>query len=89
VKRVVLLLGLGILVLGTVLVVRTLRIPAPPPAVTEAGAQIAVDEVAAVNRLSGAIRFPTVSYASGGPIDTAAFVGLHQYHADRSLKHIS
>jgi carboxypeptidase PM20D1 len=82
VKRVVLLFGLGILVLGTVLVVRTLRIPAPPAAVAEAGAQIAVDEVAAVNRLSGAIRFPTVSYASGGPIDTAAFVGLHQYLAD-------
>lgn len=72
-------LGVGILVLGAVLVVRTLLVPTPPPAVTETGARMAVDEVAAANRLAGAIRFPTVSYASGGPIDTAAFLGLHQY----------
>ena len=81
-KRLFLLIGLALLALATVLVVRTLRIPAAPPAVADTGARMAVDEVAAANRLAGAIRFPTVSYASGGPIDTSAFLGLHQYLLD-------
>jgi carboxypeptidase PM20D1 len=29
--------------------------------------------------LAGAVRYPTVSLASGGPIDTAAFLDLHAY----------
>jgi carboxypeptidase PM20D1 len=81
VKRVLLAIALVIVALGAVLIVRTLRIPAPPAAVTTADAGIAIDEAAAAERLAGAIRFPTVSLASGGPIDTAAFLGLHQYLA--------
>ena len=80
-KRVFLAIGLIVVALGAVLVVRTLRIPAPPAAVTNADAGIVIDEAAAAERLAGAIRFPTVSHASGGPIDTAAFLGLHQYLA--------
>ena len=80
-KRVFLAIGLFMVALGAVLVVRTLRIPTPPAAVTKADAGIAIDEAAAAERLAGAIRFPTVSLASGGPIDTAAFLGLHQYLA--------
>ena len=78
-KRAILAIGLVVLTLVAVLVVRTLRVPPPPPASAEAGAGTKLDEAAAAERLAGAIRFPTVSYASGGPIDTAAFVGLHQY----------
>src|SRR5690349_14015810 len=58
--------------------VRAARVPAPPPPGT-ATAAIAVDTAGAARRLAGAVRFPTVSYASGAPIDTAAFTGLHQY----------
>lgn len=78
-KRALAGIGLVIFALGTVLVVRTLRVPAPPPAPAGSGAGLALDTAAAAERLAGAIRFPTVSYASGGPIDTAAFQGLHQY----------
>lgn len=78
-KRALLALGLIVVILGAVLVVRTLRVPAPPAAATAAGAGITFDQAGAAERLAGAIRFPTVSYTSGGPIDTAAFLGLHQY----------
>lgn len=76
------LIGLGLLALIVVLVVRTLQVPAPPPASTMGGVGIKFDTAAAAERLAGAVRFPTVSYASGGAIDTAAFLGLHQYLAD-------
>ncbi len=78
-KRFFATLGLGVVALAVVLVVRTLRIPAPASPAAPAGAGVAIDTAAAAERLAGAIRFPTVSYASGGPIDTAAFLGLHQY----------
>jgi len=73
-------LGLLLLVLLTVMVVRTLRL-APPaaPEAADAGQPIVIDTAAAAERLAGAVRFPTVSFASGGPIDTAAFLGLQQY----------
>lgn len=78
-KRVFAVLGLGLLVLVGVLVVGALKVPAPPPASTIAGVGIRIDTAAAAERLAGAVRFPTVSYASGGAIDTAAFLGLHQH----------
>jgi carboxypeptidase PM20D1 len=79
VKKLFAALGLGLIALAVVLVIRTLQVPAPAPAGTQASAGIVLDTAAAAERLAGAIRFPTVSYASGGPIDTAAFLGLHQH----------
>lgn len=73
-------LGLLVLVIFVIMVVRTLRLVPPPAAdIGDPAAPIAIDTVGAAGRLAGAVRFPTVSYASGGPIDTAAFVGLHRY----------
>ena len=70
-------LGLA-LALVAVLIVNTLRVPAPPgPA--GSGTELAIDAPAAAARLAGAVRFPTVSVQSGAPIDTAAFHGLHDY----------
>jgi len=79
VKRALLTIGLVFLALAMVLVARTMRVPAPAPPPADAAAGIAVDEGAAAERLAGAIRFATVSYASGAPIDTAAFLDLHRY----------
>lgn len=72
--------GVVVIVCG-VAVVRTLRVPAPPPARDVAGPQVRLDSATAVAHLAGAVRFRTVSYASGGPIDTAAFRGLHEFLA--------
>ncbi|MGE0555362.1 MAG: peptidase M20, partial [Gemmatimonadales bacterium] len=80
-KRPVLaLLGVVALVLLAVVLVRTMRVPPPPPPLASVD-DIAVDEAGAPSRLAGAIRFPTISYATGAPIDTAAFLGLHDYLA--------
>lgn len=79
-KRIFLALGLALVALLAVMVVRTLRIPAPPlppSAVTV----VAIDPSAGAERLGGAVRFPTVSYTSGGTIDTAAFLGFHEFLA--------
>lgn len=74
-KRFRSLLLVAVVLVGTAMVVRTLQLPAPPPAMPPAG-DFAFDTAAAVGRLGGAIRYATVSYASGGPIDSAAFRGL-------------
>ena len=42
-----------------------------------------IDTAAAALHLAEAVRFPTVSLASGGPIDTASFLGVHQFLAGR------
>ncbi|HEU5218094.1 MAG TPA: M20 family peptidase [Gemmatimonadales bacterium] len=78
-KRALLAIGVIVVALAAVLVVRTLKVPASSPSPAAAGAGLAFDQAAAAERLAGAIRFATVSYASGGPIDTAAFLGLHQH----------
>lgn len=77
-KRILQLLLVAVLALAAVLVVNTLRVPAPQPA-AEASASAAVDEALAAERLGAAVRFATVSYASGAPIDTAAFRGFHAF----------
>src|SRR2546426_9353044 len=68
-----------VLVLFGVMVIRTLRVARPAAGVPAATAAVPLDTAGAALRLAGAIRFPTVSLASGGPIDTAAFLALHQY----------
>jgi carboxypeptidase PM20D1 len=83
------LLG-ALLAVAGVLVGRTLLVPAPPPpvGVGDAAPAVTIDPVAAADRLAAAVRFPTVSYASGGPIDTAAFLGLrHHLEAAYPLIH--
>jgi carboxypeptidase PM20D1 len=71
------ILGL-VVALAAVLVVNTVRVPAPAgPA--GASAEVSVDAAAAAARLAGAVRFATVSVQSGAPIDTTAFRGLHEY----------
>ncbi len=79
-KRIVGGVCLILIVVVGIMVVRTLRIPAPPQYGSIAGsAATPVDTLAAGQRLAGAVKFPTISLASGAPIDTAAFVGLHQH----------
>ena len=83
-KRVLLGAGVILLALAAFMMVRTARLPAPAAvaaAAPDATPPIAIDTAAAARDLSGAVRFATVSYASGGPIDTAAFLGLHRYLA--------
>ncbi len=79
-KRLVSALVLLIVVLAGIMAVRAARIT--PPTMGDAGAAVSVptvDTVAAATHLAGAVKFQTVSLESGGPIDTAAFLGLHQY----------
>ena len=76
------LAGAGLIVLAVlaVMTVRAMRLT--PPAVSalvESAPRLAIDTAGAAAHLAGAVKFPTVSFASGGPIDTAAFIGLHKY----------
>lgn len=77
-KRFFLLILACAVLLLCVMAVRAAQLPSPPPAAT-AGATVTLDEKVATERLAGAVRFKTVSYASGAPIDTAAFLGFHEY----------
>jgi carboxypeptidase PM20D1 len=84
-KRVValFLVLVGVLAgLGAVIVVRAAMVSEP---VAEGSAAVtsvpAIDSALAAQRLSGAVKFATISYASGAPIDTAAFLGFHDFLA--------
>ena len=75
-----LVLALGIL-LG-VMIARAVRLAAPAAAsAPTTDVAVAVDSARAAERLGAAVRFATVSYASGAPIDTAAFLGFHDFLA--------
>jgi carboxypeptidase PM20D1 len=66
-----------------VMVVRTIQVPAPAEAAAAApGAGTPFDSALAAQRLSGAVRLKTVSYASGAPIDTAEFLAFHAFLAN-------
>ena len=80
-KRFFLALLLVVVGLGAVMTVRAARLQPPAPPVTAAAAEtpVVVDEQVAADRLAGAVRFATVSFASGAPIDTAAFLGFHDF----------
>ena len=81
-KRLLIFVVLVVVAVCGVAVIRALGVPAPPSAARgapAATAPITVDSVVAANRLAGAIRFRTVSNASGAPIDTAQYRGLHDY----------
>lgn len=77
-KRFILVLVVALAALLTVMAVRAARIPEPaPPAATTPA--VAIDPSVAAERLGGAVRFQTVSYTSGGTVDTAAFLGFHDF----------
>jgi carboxypeptidase PM20D1 len=79
-KRLLAGVGLLLLVVLGVMVVRTLRLAPPEQGdLTPAAGLVAIDTAGAAERLAGAVRFATVSYGSGAPIDTTAFLGLHRY----------
>lgn len=77
-----LLLAVLVLVAGLLGTMATRAMMVPPPAPpAQAAARVAIDETVAANRLSGAVKFATISYGSGQPIDTAAFRGFHAFLA--------
>lgn len=79
-KRIIGSVCLILVVVMGIMLVRTLRIPAPPQyGSMSSGVAALVDTLAAGQRLAGAVKFPTISLASGAAIDTAAFVGLHEH----------
>ncbi len=80
-KRLLLLLLVAVVSLGGIMVVNTVRVPAPVAAAPAPTDTVVVDSVLAAQRLSGAVQFATVSMASGAPIDTAAFLGFHDFIA--------
>ena len=79
-KKLLLALLAAVVSLGGVMVNNAMRVP-PPALPAKAGASVAIDEATAASRLSGAVKFKTVSMTSGGPIDTAAFIGFHNFLA--------
>jgi hypothetical protein len=80
VKKALLALLSLVVGLAAVLVARAAMLPAPDGPAPASDA-VAVDTAVAAQRLAEAVRFATVSYASGAPIDTAAFLGFHDFLA--------
>ena len=79
-KKVLLSLVAIVALLAGVLGINTVRLPAPEGPAPE-GTVVEVDTAVATQRLAEAVRFRTVSYQSGAPIDTAAFLGFHAFVA--------
>jgi carboxypeptidase PM20D1 len=77
-KIIAVTLLLGLIVLATALVVRTLSFTSKQGAPQDVVA-IAVDERAAAERLAGALKFQTVSHQDPSLLDSAAFLDLHRY----------
>jgi carboxypeptidase PM20D1 len=80
-KRPLQFLLFALIVLAGVLIANTLRVPVPAAAAAAPTDGVVVDSALAAERLSGAVKFATVSIASGAPIDTAAFLGFHDFIA--------
>ena len=78
-KRILMAVLVALAAIVAVMLVRVARFPAPAAAAAAAGATVKVDVALAAERLAAAVRFPTVSYATGAPIDTAAFLGFHRF----------
>lgn len=80
-RRVLVAIVLIVVVIFGVMVIRAagMKPPTMAAAPPDSGPALTIDSAGAADRLAGAVRFPTVSLSSGGPIDTAAFLGLHRY----------
>lgn len=81
-KRLLSLLAVAIAVLIAVMLVRTAQVPPRAPAAEATAPAVVVDSARAAEHLSGAVKFRTVSMASGAPIDTAQFVQFHAFLAN-------
>ena len=79
-KRLFLGLLAAVAVLFGGMVVKTMAVAAPAAPVS-GGKIVVINEATAAERLSGAVKFATVSMTSGGPIDTVAFIGFHEFLA--------
>ncbi len=77
-KRILTVLGASVLILVAVLVFRAATVKSRQTQ-AEPVKDLAVDSRAAAQRLSGAIRFPTVSHEDGKSVEAAAFRSLHEY----------
>lgn len=79
-KRVFLALALVVVAVAAVVVVRTATMASRQTAAGDEPVNLVpVDTSAAVQRLSGAVRFPTISHEDPADTDTAAFLALHDY----------
>jgi carboxypeptidase PM20D1 len=78
-KRLLAALGLIVVTLLGGMTVRALRVTPPASEPNENDPGVTIDTAGAAARLATAVRFPTVSLASGAPVDTAAFLGLHDH----------
>jgi carboxypeptidase PM20D1 len=76
-----LILGLlgALVIVAAIAVVRAATLSSAQVPVEPATDLLAVDANAAAARLAGSLRFPTVSFLPPEPVDTAAFLGLHDY----------
>jgi carboxypeptidase PM20D1 len=77
VKKIVLTVIVCVLLLLATLLINTVRFRATQAAV-EPVVPLQLDEAAVAERLSGAVRIPTISY-DGQPVDGQAFRDLHMY----------
>ncbi len=77
-KKALLTLGLGLLVLVSVLLIRTAQFTSRQVQV-ESVPTIAIDSKAAAGRLANAIRFPTVSHPDPAQMEKEVFIAFHDY----------
>jgi len=78
-KRLLLVIATALVLLLAVMVVRTYRIPTAHSDRHTATYVAQVDSSSAAQRLSNAVQIATVSFASGAPIDTSAFIAFHAF----------
>ncbi|MEJ2540859.1 MAG: M20 family peptidase [Gemmatimonadota bacterium] len=78
-KKLVLAALAALLVLAGIVVLRAATLSSDQVEVEPATDLLELDEGAAASRLAGALRFETVSVVPPAPVDTAAFLGLHDY----------
>jgi carboxypeptidase PM20D1 len=79
VKKLVLAALAALLVLAGIVVLRAATLSSDQVEVEPATDLLEVDAGVAASRLAGALRFETVSVVPPAPVDTAAFLGLHDY----------
>jgi carboxypeptidase PM20D1 len=78
-KKLLLVLSATLLVVAGVAVFRAATLTSEQVPVARAVDLLEVDPGAAAARLAGSLRFPTVSVVPPAPVDTTAFLGLHDY----------
>jgi carboxypeptidase PM20D1 len=81
IRKLLVALGLGLLVLVGVLLVRTATFGSRQLAV-EPAPTVAIDAAAAAQRLAGALRIPTISWEDPARRSAAPFQALHAYLAE-------